>query len=413
MHKENVINNESDMSYIHKNKFLKTILIIFSILLLLIILASFLLYIYVFNKQKIIISENTQAVKNDEQIIEYGTNLTYQQIKEKLVNNNNKSNIKIYIQDILINEDESYLFNELNNNIIINVEFSTPLLPFLNSLSFLNHDVIYDEQIIWKVEDTKMPILSGVQDKEIIEGENFDVKSGISARDEIDGELDVIVEGNFNSNKVGTYALTAKAIDKNKNETKQKFKVTVKAKTKNNLTSDFNKNTTTSAKKTNTNNNKATDLSNSNNKTSNSKNSKTESSKTSSSSTKAGRLALAKAEAKRVIKKIIKSNMTKEKKAEAICYYITNTVSVQQNQSSEAYKTNYGNEAYAALILKKAACSGRCKAVTLLCDAAGLKSKHINANQWTHQWNKVQIDDGSWLVIDSQIGFVGKKHPLE
>jgi len=131
--------------------------------------------------------------------------------------------------------------------------------------------------------------------------------------------------------------------------------------------------------------------------------------------TKAGRLALAKAEAKRQIDGLLQRypNLTKREIAERICYYITYSVDSQTNQSTEAYKKNYGNEAYAALIMKIAACSGRCKAVTLLCDAAGIESKHINKNQWAHQWNKVKIDDGSWLVIDAQIGYIGKKHPLE
>lgn len=131
--------------------------------------------------------------------------------------------------------------------------------------------------------------------------------------------------------------------------------------------------------------------------------------------TEAGRLALAKIEAKKQIADLKKHypNLTKREIAEKICYYITYSVDVQTNQSSEAYEKNYGNEAYAALIMKIAACSGRCKAVTLLCDAAGLESKHINKNQWTHQWNKIKIDDGSWIVVDAQIGYIGTKHPLE
>jgi len=129
--------------------------------------------------------------------------------------------------------------------------------------------------------------------------------------------------------------------------------------------------------------------------------------------TKEGRLALAKIEAKKVVSKIITSKMTKQEKAEKICEYITNNVRSQSNQSTEAYKKNYGNEAYAALVMKIAACSGRCKAVTLLCDAAGLQSKHINQNKWTHQWNEIKVDGGKWIVIDAQIGFVGKVHPLE
>ena len=70
---------------------------------------------------------------------------------------------------------------------------------------------------------------------------------------------------------------------------------------------------------------------------------------------------------------------------------------------TEAYKTNYGNEAYAALILKKAACSGYCKAVTLMCNAAGLQSKHINANKWEHQYNEVYAG-GRWIKLDAQGG---------
>ncbi len=105
--------------------------------------------------------------------------------------------------------------------------------------------------------------------------------------------------------------------------------------------------------------------------------------------------------------------MSDLEKATAITNYIFETVEVQGNQSLEAYKTNYGNEAYAALVMKIAACSGRCKAVTLLCNEAGLKSQHINANKWEHQWNKILIN-GKWLVFDSQINLVGAtKHPLE
>lgn len=129
--------------------------------------------------------------------------------------------------------------------------------------------------------------------------------------------------------------------------------------------------------------------------------------------TKEGRLILARQEAARIVSEIITPKMTKYEKAVAICDYITETVEVQYDQSSEAYKTNFGNEAYAALIMKIAACSGRCKAVTLMCDAAGLESEHVNQGLWTHQWNRVKIDDGSWIVIDAQIGFVGERHPLE
>ena len=68
--------------------------------------------------------------------------------------------------------------------------------------------------------------------------------------------------------------------------------------------------------------------------------------------------------------------------------YLTEHCSWQLNQSSEAYQKNYGNEAYAALVMKKAACSGYAKAYIMLCEAANVPVRHVNANSWTHQWNE-------------------------
>ena len=115
------------------------------------------------------------------------------------------------------------------------------------------------------------------------------------------------------------------------------------------------------------------------------------------------RLKLAKAEAKRVVKKICPKGMSKAKKAERIFLYLALSSGLQNNQSNAAYKKNYGNEAYACLLAKKGACSAFCKSVTLLCNAAGLKSKHINAGEWMHQYNKVKVS-GKWYSMDAQLG---------
>ena len=113
---------------------------------------------------------------------------------------------------------------------------------------------------------------------------------------------------------------------------------------------------------------------------------------------------LAKQEAKRIVKAYTNNKMTQMQKAQALAYYMLVNVGLQNDQSSSKYKKNYGNEAYSALIMHLSACSGHCKAYKMLCDAAGIKCTHVNANKWTHQWNKVYID-GKWWIVDTQGGY--------
>ena len=118
------------------------------------------------------------------------------------------------------------------------------------------------------------------------------------------------------------------------------------------------------------------------------------------------RTKMAKKEAKRIVKKYTKPSMSKKEKAYRLAKYLYTNLSQQWNQSGSAYKKNYGNEAYAALNMHLAACSGYCKAYKMLCEEAGIPCKHVNANQWTHQWNKVKIG-GKWYEVDTQMPYVG------
>ena len=112
---------------------------------------------------------------------------------------------------------------------------------------------------------------------------------------------------------------------------------------------------------------------------------------------------MAKKEAKRIVKKYTNSSMTSMRKAQILAYYMMINVGIQDDQSTKSYRKNYGNEAYSALVMHLSACSGYCKAYKMLCDAAGIKCKHVNANKWTHQWNEVYIN-GKWLIVDTQAG---------
>lgn len=413
MEKEKKKDNKQEKVKINKVHVLaKVIFITFIVLLVLLIIGVLGINIYLNMEEEKILAQNSNAINTEQITFEYGEKLSYETILEKLVKNDellDGTNIDISINGQKINETEEYELKEIGD---LTIAIQT-------TKEILFRNIEDEKEVVWKVEDTQKPVLSGVKDIEIEEGEEFDAKDGITAKDNIDGNLEVTIEGDIDNEKPGKYTLTAKAVDKNNNEVSQTFTVTVKEKeqedeievanNKTNNSSSSSKNNSSNSSSSNSSSNK----NNSNSSTSNNSNKNSTSSSNNSASTKDGRLALAKAEAKRVVDNIITSGMTKREKAEAICYYITSTVSVQTNQSTEAYKTNYGNEAYAALVLKKAACSGRCKAVTLLCDAAGLESKHINQNQWSHQWNEVKIDDGSWIVIDAQIGYVGTSHPSE
>lgn len=109
---------------------------------------------------------------------------------------------------------------------------------------------------------------------------------------------------------------------------------------------------------------------------------------------------LAKKKAKKIVKKCIRSDMNTAERAYVLYRYLTEHCTWQINQSVKAYKKNYGNEAYAALIMKKAACSGYARAYTLLCSQAKVPVRHINAGDWAHQWNSIGIN-GKWIKVDA------------
>lgn len=306
--------------------------------------------------------------------IEYGDVWDYATFLKNLTNFSEDLSITLLVNNKVLNPEDSYSFFEVGENtvtITIKKDYTYKIFKTYTS------KVTKDKTFTLIVEDTIKPEISGVKDRTINVGDSIDLKKGISASDKVDGDVDVEIIGEVDTEKAGTYTIIAKATDKNGNVTEEKFNITVKKKA------------TTSKPK------------------SSSTVSSTASSSKNDASTKAGRLNLAKAEAKKVVEKIIKPGMSEMEKAEAIFTYLRTNVRTQSNQSNEAYKTNYGNEAYAALVLKIAACSGFCKAVTLLCNEAGLKAEHVNANKWTHQWNKVLID-GKWYIIDAQGGYFGE-----
>ena len=77
--------------------------------------------------------------------------------------------------------------------------------------------------------DTIAPIMIGVMDTSIQKGETFDPRAGVSATDNVDGNLTsaIVIEGTVNLNQTGTYVLTYSVIDAAGNQTEIERSVTV------------------------------------------------------------------------------------------------------------------------------------------------------------------------------------------
>lgn len=114
--------------------------------------------------------------------------------------------------------------------------------------------------------------------------------------------------------------------------------------------------------------------------------------------TKAGRLALARIEAERVAREIFKPGMTQTAQVYAIHDYV-HTIHEQNDHRAADSDPPEGwcsAEAYGALLQHRADSAGCSYAVALLCDEAGLESRHINEGLDRHQWSIVAIKDGSY-----------------
>ena len=233
-------------------------------------------------KENKVIAQIKQNLENkltlEDMTYEYGSEITLQEL-------NLDSNVKIYINNQELNN--TYKFTEVGEY-RLKAETSQIYKNFLNKKKI----IIAEKEATIKVEDTKKPIIEGVTDKKITEGDTIDLKQGIMARDEIDGDLEIIIEGEVDTNKVGEYEIKVKATDKNNNTTETIYKVKVNAKSEEvseNTTTQSNQNTQSgTCKSNNGTTNKSTDsnTSNTNNKTTANNNANNQTTKSTSGKTK-------------------------------------------------------------------------------------------------------------------------------
>lgn len=83
-----------------------------------------------------------------------------------------------------------------------------------------------------KPKDTTKPVLSGVGNTSIEYGGSFNILKGVTAKDNIDGDITskIVTSGSVNAEKDGTYTITYSVSDKAGNKATAKRNVTVKAK---------------------------------------------------------------------------------------------------------------------------------------------------------------------------------------
>lgn len=87
-------------------------------------------------------------------------------------------------------------------------------------------------EITINVVDIEAPIISGVMDCRIIEGRKFNALGGVSAIDNVDGDVsNTLVCSEYDSNTIGTQTVTISATDKSGNVSSVDFELEVSEKT--------------------------------------------------------------------------------------------------------------------------------------------------------------------------------------
>ena len=75
------------------------------------------------------------------------------------------------------------------------------------------------------------------------------------------------------------------------------------------------------------------------------------------------------------------------------------------------------SDPYGYFCLGVASCAGATRAVGLCLDILGIPFEHVNENQWSHQWCRVPMGDGTYWICDSYGMYVGPEpapyqHPM-
>ena len=396
MQKEKKINKNEN-----KPKKKIAIIVVTIILILLVILISFGTYLYLYNKKstvkyeneiKEISKQNSMAIIDYQEEVENNTTWTYEDLENKLIDKDKLAKgteIKITINDEVFKEGDTYTFviGETKIDIYLNKTYTYKV--FREETKVIENK----KEIVITIKDTTPPVLDGVKNQTITVGDTIDLLKGITAKDEVDGDLEVKVEGEVDTKTAGTYKVKIYAEDKSGNRVEQEMTVTVKKKT------------TATTKP--------------------SIGSTTKPSTGSSGTTTTGCKYTATLK-KRGYKSTDKDACDKDKQALAVAQKIASeikakgyTKDIDKVQAAASKVSEYyykgvhvesGNDyrtPYGVFIKGEASCAGCTRALILVLECLGFTNlTHANENGWTHQWVILTMD-GQKGYADGQVGMVG------
>ncbi len=376
------------------------------IIILLVILAAGGTYLFMYNKKSTIKYENEIkeiSKQNSMAIIDYkeevgnSTTWTYEDLENKLIDKTKLvkgTEIKITINNEVFKEGDTYTFviGETKIDIYLNKTYTYKV--FKEETEVIENK----KEIVITIKDTVAPVLEGVKNQTITVGDNLDLLKGITAKDEVDGDVEVKVEGEVDIKKAGTYKVKVYAEDKSGNRAEQEMTVTVKKKA-----------TTTTKPSTG----------------SSSSSSSSSGSSSSSSGTTSGCTYTATLK-KRGYKSTDKDACEKDKQALAVAQQIASEIKakgyskdIDKVQAAASKVSEYylkgvhvesGNDyrtPYGVFIKGEASCAGCTRALILVLECLGFTNlTHANENGWTHQWVILNMD-GQKGYADGQVGAVG------
>ena len=76
---------------------------------------------------------------------------------------------------------------------------------------------------------------------------------------------------------------------------------------------------------------------------------------------------------------------------------------------SYSTETPHYNDPYGYFVLNTASCAGCARATGLCLNILGISYEHVNENQWSHQWCRVEMDDGSYWICDAYGLYAGEE----